>query len=284
MTSPPLRLLLVTRDPSERVQNSCAELVASLRRAPQVELLGVVGTDEIVSDGSIDVVVVLGGDGTILRTCRQLGMLQRPILGVNLGRLGFLADLSPAEFLDQLPQLVRRDYLVVHHLMYACQWMPSGGPAETHHGLNEVAVLSAGSLQMLHIDLSINGERVTTYSGDGLIVSTPVGSTAHSLAAGGPILKQNLEAFVITPISAHTLTNRPLVDSADCVYTLTLPEAQPGVMLVVDGQVRRPLAAGDRVEIRRAAITFQLVRLACHSYYGTLHRKLGWGGQPNYGA
>jgi NAD+ kinase len=284
MSPPSLRLLLVARDQSERIQQACAELAAALQREPQAELLGVVGTDEVAPDSPADVVVVLGGDGTILRTCRQLGTAQRPILGVNLGRFGFLADLSHAEFLDQLPQLVRREFQVIHHLMFSCQWIRADGQTDSYYGLNEVAVLAAGSLQMLHIDLAIDDEHVTTYRGDGLIVSTPVGSTAHSLAAGGPILKQDLEAFVITPISPHTLTNRPLVDRADCVYTLTLPEAQSGVMLVVDGQIRRPLSAGDRVEVRRAAITFQLVRLTGHSYYGTLHRKLGWGGQPNYGA
>jgi NAD+ kinase len=284
MSQSGLRLLLVARDQSDRLQRATAELVAALERIPQIELLGVVLTDQVSADNPADLVVVLGGDGTILRTCRQLGPAQRPILGVNLGRLGFLADLSPAEFLQQLPSLAARRYEVVHHLMFSCTWLPATGDAETHHGLNEVAVLSAGSLQMLRIALAIDGQHVTTYSGDGLIVSTPVGSTAHSLAAGGPILKHDLEAFVITPISPHTLTNRPLVDRADCVYTLTLPDAQSGVMLVVDGQIRRPLTAGDRVEVRRAPITFQLARLPDHSFYGTLHRKLGWGGQPNYGA
>jgi NAD+ kinase len=102
------------------------------------------------------------------------------------------------------------------------------------------------------------------------------------LAAGGPILRQNLQAFVITPISPHTLTNRPLVDRADCKYQLTLPEVPEGVMLVVDGQIRRALEPGDTIEVRRAKVTFQLARLSDHSYYDTLHRKLNWGGGPNY--
>ena len=149
-------------------------------------------------------------------------------------------------------------------------------------GLNETAILSAASLRMLGVRLSIDGEPVTTYSCDGLIVSTPVGSTAHSLSAGGPILRQDLQAFVITPIAPHTLTNRPLVDGADCVYTLTVPEVPEGVMLVIDGQVKLPLVEGDVVEVRRAPVTFKLARSPGHSYYDTLHRKLGWGGQPRY--
>jgi NAD+ kinase len=136
---------------------------------------------------------------------------------------------------------------------------------------------------MLQIHLAIDGKDVTTYGCDGLIVSTPVGSTAHSLAAGGPILRQDLQAFVITPISPHTLTNRPLVDSADCVYTLTLPDPPEGATLVIDGQIKLPLRRGDRIEVRKAPVNFLFARLADHSYYATLHDKLGWGGQPTNG-
>jgi NAD+ kinase len=135
---------------------------------------------------------------------------------------------------------------------------------------------------MLDVELAIDGEPVTTYSCDGLIVATPVGSTAHSLSAGGPILKQDLPAFVITPICPHTLTNRPLVDDAGCVYTLSLPQVPDGVMLVIDGQVKQPLVEGDVIDVRRAPVNFQMARIPGHSYYATLHRKLGWGGQPRY--
>jgi NAD+ kinase len=135
---------------------------------------------------------------------------------------------------------------------------------------------------MIDLKLEIDGEHVTTYSSDGLIISTPVGSTAHSLSAGGPILRQDLQAFVVTPICPHTLTVRPLVDSADCTYRLTMPTLAEGVTLVVDGQTRTPFETGDALEIRRADTTFQLARIQGHSYYGTLHRKLGWAGQPRY--
>lgn len=284
MASADLRLLVVRRDFSERVQRLLDDVLPRLANSPAATLAGVVETDGVAgARDDVDLVIVVGGDGTILRTCRQLGAEQRPIIGVNVGRLGFLADLSPEVFLQQLPQILGRGYRVRHHLMFECTLLRADGSRHTHLGLNETAVLSAGSLQMLHIDLAIDGEHVTTYSGDGLIVSTPVGSTAHSLAAGGPILKQDLEAFVITPISPHTLTNRPLVDRADCLYALSLPEIHPGVTLVIDGQIKLPLLPGDRIELRRAPVTFQLARLPEHSYYSTLHRKLGWGGQPNYG-
>ena len=135
---------------------------------------------------------------------------------------------------------------------------------------------------MIEVRLAINGEMVTTYSCDGLIISTSVGSTAHSLSAGGPMLRQNLPAFVITPICPHTLSNRPLVDGADGVYSLSLTGTSKEALLVVDGQYRRPLQVGDTVEVRRAPVTFKLAKLPGHSYYTTLQRKLGWSGQPHY--
>jgi NAD+ kinase len=167
--------------------------------------------------------------------------------------------------------------------MFECEHRMADGRSEVFSGLNEVAVLAAASLAMVDIELTIDGERVTTYSGDGLIVSTPVGSTAHSLSAGGPILRQDLQAFVITPVCPHTLTTRPLVDDAACEYVMRVPEAPEGVTLVIDGQIKRPLAPGDTVTVRRASVTFQLARIPGHSFYGTLHRKLGWWGQPQYG-
>src|SRR5262249_37981540 len=127
--------------------------------------------------------------------------------------------------------------------------------------------------------LAINGEPVTTYSGDGVIVSTPVGSTAHSLSAGGPILRQDLQAFVITPICPHTLTNRPLVDGADRVYSLVVPDAPGGTTVVIDGQIRLPIGPADRIEIRKAPVSLRMACVRESSYYGRLHRKLGWGGQ-----
>ncbi len=277
------RLAMVARDASERVERVRHRIGELLRRQAAVQV-SEFSSPDVIAPGSPahDLVVVLGGDGTILRTCRQLGRCQVPMLGVNLGRLGFLADLSPTEFEQRLPQLLRREFQVVHHLMFECRMVRADGTEEAYLGLNEAAVQTGSALRILHIDLRIDEERVTTYSCDGLIVSTPVGSTAHSLAAGGPILRQDLQAFVITPISPHTLTNRPLVDRADCTYSLTLPEAPEGAMLVVDGQIKRPLKSGDRIEIRRASVTFQLARLTGHSYYDTLHRKLNWGGGPNY--
>ena len=284
MSDQTLRLIMTIRDDSPRVAQICAELSNFLTQQPGVKLT-VVGTPDNLKLGrkQVDLVLVLGGDGTILRTCRQLGARQLPIMGVNLGRLGFLADLSPDEFQQRFGEIHAGKFSVSRHLMFSCRLSRADGSHETHLGLNEMTIHSGAALRMLRIDLAINGEAVTTYGCDGLIVSTPVGSTAHSLAAGGPLLRQDLQAFVITPISPHTLTNRPLVDRADSVYSLTVPDCPAGTTLVIDGQIKRPLRTGDRVEVKQAPVSFHLARLPDHSYYATLHRKLGWGGLPNGG-
>lgn len=283
MSDSPLKLIVLARGDVERVQRAGREMVEFLRTQPGVQVAAHVESEAESLDAiEADLVLVLGGDGAILRACHQLNRHQRPILGVNLGRLGFLADLSPDEFREMLPRLAQRQFRVVEHLMFECVLRRADGSTETFLGLNESIVSSANSLQMIEVRLSINGELVTTYSCDGLIISTSVGSTAHSLSAGGPMLRQNLPAFVITPICPHTLSNRPLVDGADGVYSLCLTETSKEALLVVDGQYRRPLQVGDTVEVRRAPVTFKLAKLPGHSYYTTLQRKLGWSGQPHY--
>lgn len=278
----PLRLIVLARDQSRHVQDAWRDLKAFLDAQPEAEVLAAAVTEDLDLDGlEPDIAVVLGGDGAILRACRYFGRRQLPILGVNLGRLGFLADLSPEEFREHFPRLRERRYSVVEHLMFECTVRFADGRSECNVGLNEL-LISSTTLRMMEVALEVNGEPVTTYSCDGLILSTPVGSTAHSLSAGGPILRQDLPAFAITPICPHTLTNRPLVDSADCVYRLRVPHAPDGVIGVIDGQIRFPLGVGDEVEFRRAKETFKLVKLPGHSYYAMLHRKLGWGGQPRY--
>jgi NAD+ kinase len=278
-----LRLIVLARDQSPRVQNAWRELADFLQTQPRTELVAAQVTQDLSLDGlEADLVVVLGGDGAILRACHQLGRRQLPILGINLGRLGFLADLSPEEFRDCFPSIQARQYRVAEHLMFECRLLRNDGTESRWLGLNEVAVTAGASFRMIDVELQIDEEPVTTYSCDGLIVATPVGSTAHSLSAGGPILRQDLSAFVITPICPHTLTNRPLVDDADGVYTLRVPGAPEGVLLVIDGQMREPIHEGDRIEIRKAPVTFKLARIPHRSYYATLHKKLGWGGQPRY--
>ena len=284
MKDPDLRIIVLTGSDRPDIQAAWHDLRDYLKTVRGVDLVGVFSSDEpIPEDLAGDIVVVLGGDGSVLRGCRQLGRRQLPIIGVNLGRLGFLTDLSPSEFRKGLPGLKRGQFQTVEHLMFECHHHRGDGTVITDLGLNEVNVTAAGSMKMLYIHLKIDDMDVTTYSCDGLIVSTPVGSTAHNLSAGGPILRQELQCFAITPICPHTLTVRPIVDSAERTFEISVRDAPPGVMLVIDGQIKRPLRVGDRVEVKQASVSFQLARLSDHNYYATLHRKLGWGGMPNGG-
>lgn len=283
MTTDRLRLIVLARDQSEHVQHAWRELSEFLSAQSQAEVVAAAVTDDIdLRNHDADVVVVLGGDGAILRACRLLGHRQLPILGVNLGRLGFLADLSPAEFRERFNAIAQRDFKVIEHVMLQVTLKHADGTSETFLGLNEAAISAAEALQMIEVALEIDDDEVTTYSCDGLLISTPVGSTAHSLSAGGPAIRQDLPVFLVTPICPHTLSNRPLVDSADRLYRLRFNKSRHDVVLVVDAQIRRPLLPDDIVEIQRAAVTCKLVKVADHNYYRVLHNKLGWSGQPNY--
>lgn len=234
-----------------------------------------------LSQLTADVAIVLGGDGAILRAARQMGYQQAPVLGVNLGKLGFLADLDVEELCSSFPHVVRGEYRVTRHLMLECL-VESGEKRHTILGLNEVVIRSGSPFHMIDLDLEVDGETVSHLSGDGLILSTPIGSTGHNLSAGGPILGQELDAFVITPICSHTLTTRPVVDSANKTYSIAIRRAMPGTTLIVDGQISLSLTPEHRISVRRAPVTFGLVKVPGHSYYQTLRSKLHWGTPPNY--
>ena len=225
-----------------------------------------------------DIAVVLGGDGSILRAANQMGTRQIPVVGVNLGKLGFLADLMPSGFIHCFADICAGNCRVVRHLMLSCQVLREEAVLHDELGLNEMALLAGPPFSMLNVDLYVDAELATTYSCDGLIISTPVGSTAHNLSAGGPILRKSLQAFVISPISPHTLTVRPVVDSAEQVYEAVVRQPNETTSVVVDGRTICNLRADDRVRVTRAESTFQLVEVQGRNYYRTLREKLGWGG------
>ena len=232
-----------------------------------------------LSQTPADLAVVLGGDGSILRAVLQMRHEQIPILGVNLGKLGFLAGISPEGLGEALRQVVSGEARIVEHLMFRCQVTRGGQTVAETLGLNEVAIFAGPPFAMLNVDLYVDAELATTYACDGLIVSTPVGSTAHSLSAGGPILRNDMQALVILPINPHTLTHRPVVDSADRTIELAVPEPLEGTSLVVDGRVLGKIEAQDRIKIVRSKARFRMVEVRGHTYYRTLHDKLGWSGQ-----
>lgn len=226
-----------------------------------------------------DLAVVLGGDGSILRAARQMGLRQIPVLAVNLGRLGFLAAISPGDLRRVFSEVVAGKATVVEHLMFHCTVIREEVVVAEALGLNEMAILAGPPFSILDIDLFVDAELATTYSCDGLIVSTPVGSTAHNLSAGGPILRKNLQAFVISPISPHALTVRPVVDTADHIYDVVVQEPNDATTVVVDGNVLAKLQPSDRVRVQRAEPKFKLIEVPGQSYYRTLRERLDWSGR-----
>ncbi len=276
------RILVLGNGHRPGVTEEAERLLPILRQHAEVVLVDLFQKEDLAGVEA-DLAVVFGGDGAILRAARQMGYRQLPVLGINLGRLGFLTDLSPEELCDSCPNVLQGDYHVSEHLMFEATYErpgETGGPCKASLGLNDVAVQTGPPFHMLELELFLHDEPVARYSGDGLIVSTPIGSTAHSLSAGGPIVAQELSAFVVTPICAHGLTSRPLVDSAEKEYVIAVRRATSAV-LVIDGQECVALPVGSLVRVRRAPVTFRLAR-SRRSYYRALHDKLYWGMQPSY--
>jgi NAD+ kinase len=272
-----MRFFILGNEAKPHVPEAAERLAVAIRAAGGEVVLTDLFRERDLSNESADVALVLGGDGAILRSARQMGYRQVPVLGINLGRLGFLADLTPDEAIEYLPNVLRREFRVAEHIMFVCS-LPG---QRDILGLNEVVVRAGPPFKMLEFELDVDKEVVARFLGDGLIVSTPVGSTAHSLSAGGPVLGQELSAFVITPMCGHTLTSRPLVDAADKTYTIGVRQAE-GAWAVVDGQDFGPIRPGDRVVVRRAPVSFRLVKVPGKTYYQTLREKLRWGTMPNY--
>ena len=245
---------------------------------PHIKVVGqFLDGEEITKPLGADLAIVFGGDGSILRAARQLGRHQIPVLGVNLGKLGFLADIQPEKLLDSLASVERGDFRVIEHVTLDCHVFVEGHDQHQEMVLNEVAVLAGPPFRMQEIDLYVDGQLAASYHGDGLILSTPVGSTAHNLSAGGPIVRKDLDVVVVSPISPHTLTVRPVVDSADRTFEMVINHSNDTSMLVIDGNVICQLTHEHRVRITRSATKFSMVEVAANNYYQTLREKLGWG-------
>jgi NAD+ kinase len=276
-----LRIYLLGNAQRPGVREEADRLLPFLQAHCGVVTVDLLQEQDLSAQPPADLALVLGGDGAILRAARQMGYRQAPVLGVNLGKLGFLADLTPEELRARFPQVVRGEYRVTRHLMYECV-VDSPTGSQTFLGLNEILVAAGPPFHSIELDLAVDDEPILRFGGDGLIVSTPVGSTAHSLSAGGPVLEQELAAFVITPVCPHGLTYRPVVDSADKVYTIAVGRHTDAAVLVLDGQETLPLTRAHRVTVRRAPVSFGLVKVPGRGFYQTLRDKLRWGTQPHY--
>jgi NAD+ kinase len=238
---------------------------------------GEAALQELAEDA--DLVISVGGDGTLLSTARRLVGTHVPVLGVNLGKLGFLAEHSPEEVLSFLSGAVPSGWRLNPKMMLQATLV--GDPSVTRYALNEFALSQGVMTRLMGIDMEVDGQHAIQYRADGLVVSTPVGSTAYSLSLGGPILTQGLRAFVVTPMAPHTLTNRPIVLDGRSKVSLELKTPVTKVALLVDGQERLELHTGDRVVVTAAPTDLILVSSGRRTSYDVLRQKLGWGTTPN---
>lgn len=226
-----------------------------------------------------DFILTLGGDGTLLRAARDLGRLQIPIMGVNLGRVGFLTTATPGELEAVLTAIAARDYRVEHRKTLDTAIIGASGESQVLPvALNDVVIHKEGVARLVRLRVSLGGQEVGVYSADGLILTTPTGSTAYSLSAGGPIVVPGVDAFVITPVCAHTLGVRPLViASADEILIEPLAPGAEHLMVSVDGQRSMPLQAAERAVARRGRYDIPLAFLSGARYFRRMRETLGWG-------
>jgi NAD+ kinase len=227
--------------------------------------------------GQVDLVVVLGGDGTLLSVARFVDEREVPILAVNLGALGFLTEIRLEDLFPTLTSVLAGDSRMSRRLTLTTRVLRRGVPAAEYLVLND-AVINKGALsRMINLETLVDGEHVTTFRADGLIVSTPTGSTAYSMAAGGPIVYPTLDALVLTPICPHTLTNRPLVIPDRVRIEIIQHSPHEEVFLTLDGQTGFPLQYLDVVEIRRSPRSIALIKSPKRNYFEILRTKLRWG-------
>lgn len=223
-----------------------------------------------------DLLVVVGGDGSILSVARDLAHTNIPVLGVNRGGLGFLADISPDQIEPRVEAVLQGKYRTENRFLLHVEVERNGELVHESPALNDVVVSAQTLFKMMEFRLSVNGEFVYDQRSDGLLVSSPTGSTAYSLSAGGPIMHPDLDAIAIIPMFPHTLTARPIVVAANSKITVTISANEPGTKLSSDSQVEFNLKASDQVNIKRYAHSLNLIHPSTHSFYEACRSKLDW--------
>jgi NAD+ kinase len=272
-----------------REYDGLTEIVATiLREAPrlgiEVRVEGALmdcaaGAGELGDPSEIDALISLGGDGTLLRAARFLNGSQAPVLGVNLGRLGYLTSCSAKEFPRVLPRLAKGNYATETRMALDAVTGPADSPSGPRlRALNDVVLHKGGFARVLRLRLYVDDEEIGVLAADGIVLSTPTGSTAYSMSAGGPIVEPTVESIIVTPIAPHTLAARPLVLRPDAVIVVQPEDAPEEVLVTVDGQVGASLGRGHVLTLRRAERPVRIVRFPGTSFVARLRRKLRWGG------
>jgi NAD+ kinase len=232
---------------------------------------------EQLEDSKPDFVVVMGGDGTLLSTARSVARSGIPILGINLGSLGFLTEIRQDEITEALVAVDAGRYELSLRSMLHCQVLRGKQIVADYHALNDLVLNQSAVARITDFDVRVNGVFVSNYKADGLIISTPTGSTAYSLAAGGPILVPDVPGFVITPVASHALTNRPLVVQDTAVIEVTVAVTRDRAFLTVDGQQGIPLEEADVIRCSKSEFTVKLFKFPGRSFFNVLRTKLKWG-------
>ncbi len=277
--------LVIFGDPAK---GPVAEAIEDFSRFLQgrAEILGNCDIERCTTDllHRCDFAVVFGGDGSIISAARQLSQASVPVIGVNLGKLGFLAEFSAGELKDLFDDVVSNKDLVEKRMLLGCQVSEPAKGAEKFRStaVNDVYVTSGPPFRMVELKIAVDSQHVAAGVCDGLIVSTPTGSTAYNLSAGGPILAGSMEAMVITPICPHSLSFRPIVIDAQSVVEIRFKRLNEGTTVSVDGQVSRKLLIDDVVTISREKSRFLVVNNPLRTHWQTLASKLGWAERPKY--
>jgi NAD+ kinase len=225
----------------------------------------------------VDLLIVFGGDGTMLRAAREIIGSHTPILGINIGGLGFLTAASAKDLTTALKRVLAGDFWLEPRALIKAAGRANGRPFR-HHALNDFVISRGDIPRLIELEVRVNNQPLTRYRADGLIVSSPTGSTAYSLAAGGAVIVPTAEVVALTPICAHTLSNRSLIVSLDSAIQIKVISSRPSTILSGDGQVLNELAQGDSITIRRSPHTIRLVHLADGTFFDKLRAKLHWRG------
>jgi NAD+ kinase len=241
------------------------------------EMGGVSGYPEKSIPAMVNMIIVLGGDGTLISVARKVGDLGTPILGVNLGSLGFLTEITRKELFPVLEQVLQGEFSVSTRMMLDVRIRRREEEVGRFRVLNDVVINKGALARMIDMEASIDGVYLTTFRADGLIIASPTGSTAYNLAAGGPIIYPGLSCLVISPICPHMLTNRPIIVSEDSLVRVEVKFQDEDVLLTADGQVGMPLQGGDVVEVRKSKSRTMLIKSPTKDYFQVLRTKLRWG-------
>ena len=274
-----LKFIDLVKDLFFRLKNQGSTILFDNEFAEQINesgLLDISSFDTFDNDFSGDIAISLGGDGTLLATANRIGNRQIPILGINLGRLGFLTDVQAHE-LDNLDDIIfNKKYKVDDRMVLRAEITNNNHTSLTEYSLNEIAVLKQDLSSMISIDVTLNGEPLHTYQADGLLVSTPTGSTAYSLSVGGPIMMPENHNLIIAPVASHSLNVRPLIIPDNWKIDLAIHSRSHSYLASIDGRsITMPDTAS--ISISKADYTVRIIRLEGHSFLNTLKTKLMWG-------